>query len=96
MTDTTPTITDGKRKIWLRGLLMLLMAVAFQISGTLLAIGALVQFVLAIVSDGPNTRLRAFGQSLGLYLSQIGNFVSFATDQVPFPFGDWPSGRSPV
>ena len=93
MTDTTPTITSGKRNIWVRGLLMLLMAIAFHISGMLLALGAIVQFVLAVLSDGPNARLLAFGRNLGLYLGQIADFVSFATEDVPFPFGDWPSGR---
>jgi hypothetical protein len=46
---------------------------------------------LAVLSDGPNARLLAFGRSLGLYLGQIADFVSFATEDVPFPFGDWPS-----
>ena len=92
MTDTTP-ISSGKRNIWVRGLLMLLMAIAFHISGMLLALSAIVQFVLALLSDGPNARLLAFGRSLGLYLAQIADFVSFATEEVPFPFGDWPSGR---
>ncbi len=90
MTDNTATAI-AKRSIWLRGLLIVLMAIAFQISGTLLAIGAVVQFALALLSDGPNARLIAFGQSLGLYLSQIADFVSFATEQVPFPFSAWPS-----
>ena len=90
MTDTSAT-ADGKRNIWLRGLLMILMAIAFQICGTLLAIGALVQFVLAL-SDVPNSRLIAFGRSLGSYLSQIACFLSFATEDVPFPFSEWPSG----
>jgi hypothetical protein len=91
MTDTTPAISSGKRNIWVRGLLMLLMAIAYHISGMLLALGAIVQFVLAVLSDGPNARLLAFGRSLGLYLGQIADFVSFATEDVPFPFGDWPS-----
>jgi hypothetical protein len=91
MTDTSAT-PQGKRNIWLRGLLMILMAIAFQISGTLLALGAIVQFVLAL-SDAPNARLIAFGQSLGSYLSQIASFVTFATEDVPFPFSAWPSGR---
>jgi hypothetical protein len=90
MTDNTAT-NVGKRSVWLRGLLMILMAIAFQISGTLLAIGAIVQFVLALLSDSPNARLIAFGQSLGLYLNQIADFVSFATEEVPFPFSAWPS-----
>jgi hypothetical protein len=92
MTDTSAT-TKGKRSIWLRGLLMILMAIAVQISGTLLAIGAIIQFVLALLGDTPNSRLVVFGQSLGLYLSQIASFVSFATEEVPFPFSAWPSGR---
>jgi len=90
MTDTTPVTTDGKRNIWVRGLLTLLMAIAFHISGMLLALAAIVQFVLALLRDGPNARLLAFGHSLGLYLGQIGDFVCFATEEVPFPFGDWP------
>ena len=92
MTDTSAT-TNDKRSIWLRGLLMALMAIAFQISGTLLALGAIIQFVLALLSDTPNEHLVAFGRSLGLYLSRIASFVSFATEEVPFPFSAWPSGR---
>ena len=92
MTDTSVT-TPGKHSIWARGLLMLLMAIAFQISGTLLAVGAIVQFVLALLSDTPNAQVVAFGRSLGLYLSQIASFVSFATEETPFPFSAWPSGR---
>jgi hypothetical protein len=88
-----PATAPGKRNVWLRGLLMILMAIAFQISGTLLALGAIVQFVLALVSDTPNARLIAFGHSLGLYLSQIADFVTFATEEAPFPFSAWPSGH---
>jgi hypothetical protein len=92
MTDTSASSHD-KRSIWIRGLFMVLMAIAFHISGMLLAVGAIVQFVLALVSDGPNARLIAFGQSLGRYLGEIASFVSFATEDVPFPFSVWPSGN---
>jgi hypothetical protein len=92
MTEIPPT-AEGKRNVWLRGLLMILMAVAFQISGTLLTLGAIIQFVLALVSDAPNARLIALGRELGLYLGQIADFASFATEEVPFPFSAWPSGR---
>ena len=51
-------------------------------------------FVLALVSDGPNARLVGFGQSLGRYLAQITNFVSFATEEVPFPFSAWPTDHA--
>jgi hypothetical protein len=84
MTDTPAT-----RNIWLRGLLMLLMAIAFQLAATLLCVLAVVQFVLALVS-APNARLSQFGGSLGQYLRQIADFVNFASEKVPFPFSDWP------
>jgi len=91
VTDTPATI-NGKRSIWLRGFVMILMAIAFHISTTLLALVAVVQFMLALVSDTPNARLIAFGQSLGVYLSQIADFVSFGTEEVPFPFKAWQLG----
>lgn len=89
MNETSANPPD-RRSIWLRGLLMLLMALCFQLASTLLGLLAVVQFVLTLLKDTPNARLRAFGQSLGSYLRQIADFVSFATDDVPFPFSDWP------
>jgi hypothetical protein len=89
MTDSQPS-TPAQRSIWLHALLMILMAMAFHLATMLLGLLAVLQFVLALVSDAPNTRLCAFGQSLGQYLRQIAGFVSFATEEVPFPFNDWP------
>jgi hypothetical protein len=89
MTDPLIT-TPEKRSIWLRGLLMILMAMAFHLTTMLLGLLAVVQFVLSLVSDAPNLRLCVFGQSLGRYLRQIADFVSFATEEAPFPFSDWP------
>jgi hypothetical protein len=79
------------RNLGVRALLMLLMAVAFQLTAWLLVGVAVLQLVLAAVTDGSNDRLRAFGRSLGLYLRQIADFESFATEELPFPFSDWPS-----
>ena len=80
-----------RRNIWRRGLLTILMGIAYQLAGTLLFFVALIQFVLAVVSDTPNSRLIAFGRSVGRYQGQIANFVSFAIEEPPFPFSDWPA-----
>lgn len=80
-----------RRNIWLRGLLMILMGLAHQLASTLLFAVAFIQFVLALVSDTPNSRLMAFGRSLGRYQGQNANFLSFATEEPPFPFTDWPA-----
>lgn len=79
------------RSIWMRGLLMILLALAYQLVSALLLGVAVIQFVLALASDGPNSRLMAFGRSLGRYQGQVADFVSFAADEPPFPFADWPS-----
>lgn len=81
------------RSIWLRGLQMLLMALAFQLSATLLGLTAFAQFLFVLLDDGPNARLGNLGRGLGRYLRQIADFVSFGTEVPPFPFSDWPAAR---
>lgn len=81
-----------QRNIWIRGLFMLLMALAFQVSGTVLCIVTVIQFLMTLLNDMPNARLVYFGRSLGRYLQQVVDFLTFATEQLPFPFNDWPSG----
>jgi hypothetical protein len=82
----------SKRNIWLRGLFMLLMLLAYHVCGTVLCIVTVIQFVMVLLSGKPNDRLVAFGRSMGSCLQQIANFLCFATEEVPFPFNDWPSG----
>lgn len=81
----------AQRSIWIRGLLMILMALAYQLASTLLVFVAIIQFVLAVVSDTPNPRLMALGRSLGRYQGQIADFVSFSSEEPAFPFAEWPS-----
>lgn len=85
-----PSEPQAQRSIWLRGLLMILMVLAFQLASTLLWCVALIQFILALINNKPNSRLMTFGSSLGRYQGQIANFISFATQDPPFPFDDWP------
>jgi len=80
-----------KRSLWVRVLLMILLALAFHLAITVLGVLALVQLVLAILAGGPNERLRRFGRSLGQYLRQIAEFETFASVEAPFPFSDWPT-----
>jgi hypothetical protein len=82
----------NKHNIWIRGLFMLLMALAYHVSGTVMFIVAVIQFVMMLLADKPNARLVSFGRSMGRYLQQIVNFLTFATEDMPFPFNDWPTG----
>ncbi len=82
--------TVNKRKIWVRGFFMLLMILLFQVTGTVVFIVMVIQFALHLINDEPNTRLVSFGRCLALYLQQIADFLTFTSEEVPFPFKDWP------
>ncbi|WP_096696032.1 DUF4389 domain-containing protein [Polaromonas sp. AER18D-145] len=92
MTDTA-LATVPQRKLWVRALLMLLMGAAFQLAAWVLVAVALLQLGFTAFTDQPNPRLQAFGRSMGRYLAQIAGFVAFATETLPFPFSDWPTGE---
>lgn len=79
-----------KRQLGLRVIFMVLMGLAFYLATSVLAALALVQLLLSIASDAPNERLRDFGRALGRYLRQIADYLSFARDEAPFPFSEWP------
>ena len=79
-----------QRKLWVRALLMLLFAAAFQLAAWVLLAVAVLQLLVVLVADDANPRLKSFGVSLGRYLSQIAGFVSFSTEELPFPFNNWP------
>ena len=84
-----PQITN-KRNLWLRGFYMLLMIFAFHVSITLMYVITVIQFLLALLNDSPNERLLALGGNLARYLRQIANFLTFSSEEIPFPFSEWP------
>lgn len=79
-----------KRQLGLRLVFTVLMGLAFYLATSVLIALALVQLLLSIASDAPNERLRDFGRALGRYLRQIADYLSFARDEAPFPFSEWP------
>lgn len=86
-------IPVSKRNIWIRGLFMLLMALAYHVSGTVMFVVALIQFLMTLMNDEPNARLASFGSSLARYYRQVVSFLTFATEEIPFPFNDWPASE---
>ena len=81
------------RKLWVRLLLLILLAAAFQLAASVLLFVAVVQLVLAAATGAPNLRLQHLGRSLGRYLGQVADFESFSSEELPFPFSAWPSGK---
>lgn len=76
---------------WLRGIFMLIFfAVAYYFIILLIAATALFQFGSVLFTGQLNVWLLGFGRSLSLYSQQIVSFLTYNTEQKPFPFGEWP------
>lgn len=77
---------------WVRGLYMLLFALFYSIAEIVLAVVVLVQFGFRLFSGRTNPNLLNFGQSLSTYFYQIIQFLTFNSEEKPYPFHDWPKG----
>jgi hypothetical protein len=86
--DERPTVRD----VWMRGLFMLLLMISFAIGQWLLNLLAVVQFFWLLFARQPNPVLAGFGNSLSIWLAEVGRFLTCASDEKPFPWRPWPDG----
>ncbi|OPX55811.1 protein of unknown function [Oceanospirillum multiglobuliferum] len=84
--------TEG---FWLRIIFMLLFAVAYQIAELLIAISVLLQVIFVALSGEQNLFLRQAGANLSLFTYQVYRYLTFNSEQKPFPFSPWPEGDAP-
>lgn len=77
-------------KHWMRFFYMVFFAVCMQVASMVMWVLVILQFLFALVSGSDNAQLRAFGQSLSTYIHQTLNFLTYNSEDKPFPFMDWP------
>lgn len=78
----------------LKVLYLILFYLIYRITDLVLLLVLLVQTLLNIFSGEPSQSIKEFGKSLGLYLKQISEFLSYASEDKPYPFSDWPDART--
>lgn len=83
------------KNVWLRGLFMLLFAVFYGVAEFVLLVVAVFQFGCTLFTGKPNGNATGFGNSIGQYIYQITQFVTFNTEQKPFPLSTWPEPKMP-
>lgn len=77
---------------WLRLLLMLLFfAAVFYVAKFIITIAMLVQWVIVLFAGEPNERLRGFTAQLNRFSYQALQFLTFNSEERPFPFSEWPT-----
>ena len=80
------------RSTWMRFLFMLLCFVAYMVTRAVVFAVVVVQFLYALFTSEPNPRLSALGHSLALYTCELIDYLTYHTDERPFPFDkDWPT-----
>jgi len=78
------------RSSWLRGVFILLFVLFYNIAEIVLMAIVVVQFGFKIVTGEINDKLLGFSKTLSLYIYEIFQFITFDSDEMPFPFNDWP------
>ncbi len=76
--------------LWLRLLFMFFFGICMQLSRFILWPVVVLQFLFSLITGSDNQNLRSFGSSLSQYIYQVCKFLTFNTEEKPFPFADWP------
>ncbi len=78
-------------ELGVRVLYMLLFAIVFWVVSWVLVVTALAQLLVRILSGRPSPELARFGGALARYTAQIVEYLTFVTDRVPYPAGEFPA-----
>lgn len=79
---------------WLRLIFMLLFVVVLYIAGTVIGVLVALQFLFALITGKDNANLRTLGGSISTYIYQALQFLTYNSEEKPFPFSDWPGANT--
>ncbi len=91
MNDVTTETKEGDSTIWIRGLYMLLFALFYSVAEFVFAVVVLVQFGYRVFNEQSHPRLLELGASLSRYIYQVLGYLSFNSEEKPYPFDEWPT-----
>ncbi|MGI9342703.1 MAG: DUF4389 domain-containing protein [Gammaproteobacteria bacterium] len=78
---------------WLRLFFMIVVAFLYGVSRVVVGAVVVFQFFWVLFTGGKNENLLTLGQSLATYTYQAVGYLTFTTEERPFPFdADWPTG----
>lgn len=77
---------------WLRGFYIVLFAILLYVAEVVIAAVVVFQFLHTLFTGKTNRRLLTLGQSLSTYAYQILAYLSYNSDDQPYPFSAWPKG----
>jgi hypothetical protein len=111
MSDDNPTADDAfedsnrtgnpieenlkSRATWLRLAFMVVSAMLLFVTSFVGSLVVVLGFLWVLFTGEINSQIKQVGQSIAAYVYDIIRYLTFNTDEKPFPMGgDWPSGDS--
>ena len=77
--------------VWMRGLYIIVFGVILYFVFALVWLLVIFQFLTKLLTGELNQQLRRFAAPLSRYVSQILDYITFQSDERPFPFSPWPA-----
>ncbi|HSM27548.1 MAG TPA: DUF4389 domain-containing protein [Thioalkalivibrio sp.] len=76
-------------KLWLHGLIMLILVLLVNLAQTALGICAILQFLWMLFAKERNAGIAWFGAGLANWLKVTARFLTGDSDERPFPWAPW-------
>lgn len=76
---------------WKRLLYMILFWILYNIAEMVLAGVVILQFLISLFTGSRNNHLLTFGKQLSKYIYDVMIFLTYNSEQYPFPFSEWPT-----
>ncbi len=81
------------RATWLRLVFMVVFYVLGSVASFVVSVVIVLGFLWRLFTGETNQQLQRAGQSIASYIYQIIRYLTFNSDEKPYPFdADWPSG----
>lgn len=80
-----------RRETWQRLLFILLFGFIYTVAEIVVAATIVLQFGFELFTAARNRNLLELGASLSRYVYEILRYVTYNSDQRPFPFAPWPA-----
>ena len=88
MTEESKPYKD--KSVWMRALYMLIFSFFLGVAKFVAFVVIIFQFLTVLFGSETNKNLLRLGESLSIYHYQVMMFLTYNSEEHPFPMGNWP------
>ena len=87
--ETKKNLTENST--WKRIAYMVLFVITFNVAEMVLFVVVVLQVAFKLITGRPLDPLKELGQEIGSYMRSIISFLTYNSEEMPFPITAWPS-----